>query len=230
MLDGGGAFSSLVIGAPDFVNAEFVRRWITGADWPVVTLDPDGVRAVYVLDEHRVFWSYVIGAPNLVNARFVTRWIISDLSGPPATPSDLRATKVDIPLAPDDIWVSWSPVPGATSYEVFHSPDEAFSFEASVAEPGYLDETPVFLGPDSYRVRACNTSGCSDFSASVTEGEGGFIVGLLDALPALGLNPVGLCTRLVSEGVAWLLAAVAPEFLPLSSLVGQLLADELGCQ
>ncbi len=230
MLDEHGAFTSLVIGAPDLVNTEFVRRWITDADWPLVALRLDGVRAVYVLDEWRRFSSYVIGAPDIVNRSFGTRWVIADPSGPPPPPSGLRATKVDIPLAPDDIWVSWNHAPGATSYEVYHSSDEVFSFEASVAAPGYLDEDAVFLGPDSYKVRACSTSGCSDFSMSATEGEDGFISILLDVMPQLGLDAGTVCTRLLTSGVEWILVQVAPFLMPIAPWIASLVGDALDCR
>ena len=230
MLDESRTFSWYIIGAPEFVNDEFVERWIFKAGARAITLDLGGARAVYVLNEWRVFSYYIIGAPDFVNAAFVARWVILDPSAPPATPSGLMATKVDIPFAPDDVWVSWNPVPGTASYEVYHSRGDTFGFEALVEVPGFLDEDPVFLGPDWYVVRACNASGCSDFSTSAMEGEQGFIASLLAALPELGLDSSAVCTRLLSSGVTWLLAQVASFLMPVASLIGSLLADELDCR
>ena len=64
-------FLAYVLGAPDFVNATFVRRWISGAAPPaLLTLDITGARAVYVQDERREFFAYVLGAPGFVNTAF----------------------------------------------------------------------------------------------------------------------------------------------------------------
>ncbi len=88
----------------------------------------------------------------------------------PTAPIGLRLTKIDIPFAPDDIRVDWNAVPGATWYEVHHhAAGTQFDYEATVTSTYYLDEWPNVLYYNSYVVRACNASGCSDFSASVTE-------------------------------------------------------------
>ncbi len=88
----------------------------------------------------------------------------------PATPTGLRLTKIDIPFDFDDIRVDWNGAPGATSYEVHHhAAGVEFDYEATVASTYYLDEWPNVLSYDSYIVRACNASGCSPFSAAVTE-------------------------------------------------------------
>lgn len=87
-----------------------------------------------------------------------------------ATPTGVRLSKVDIPLAPDDIRVNWNAVSGATRYEVYHHADGTrFVHEATVTSTYYLDESPNVLYLDSYMVRACNASGCSPFSARVRE-------------------------------------------------------------
>lgn len=194
-----------------------------------ITLDLEDARAVYVLNEWRVFSSYIIGAPDFVNEAFVARWVIADPSSAPAVPTGVSATKIDIPFAPDDVWVHWTHTPGATWYEIQHSDGGAFASEVWVTEPGYRDRAPVFLGPDSYRVRACNDTGCSAFSAIVTEGEQGFMASLIDALSALGIAPADLCASLVSRGVSWLVASAAPYLLPLVGLITPLLPGALGC-
>ena len=88
----------------------------------------------------------------------------------PATPTGVGLTKVDIPLWPDYVRVDWNTVPGATWYEVHHhAAGTEFDYEATVTSPSYLDQWPNVLYYDSYIVRACNASGCSDFSTRVTE-------------------------------------------------------------
>ncbi len=88
----------------------------------------------------------------------------------PTTPTGLRLTKIDIAFAPDDILVSWNVVPGATHYEVdHHATGTQFVLEARVRETSYRDVDPSFFYYDSYRVRACNTTGCSASSPYVTE-------------------------------------------------------------
>ena len=86
------------------------------------------------------------------------------------TPTGVSVSKVDIPLAPDDIRVTWNAVLGATWYELHHAtPGTQFDFEATVSDAFYLDEWPNVLYPDSYIVRACNSAGCSQFSAVATQ-------------------------------------------------------------
>ena len=88
----------------------------------------------------------------------------------PTVPTGLRLTKIDIPFWPDDIRVDWNAVSGATWYEVYHhAAGTEFDYEATVTSTYYLDEWPNILYYNSYIVRACNASGCSDFSARVTQ-------------------------------------------------------------
>ena len=88
----------------------------------------------------------------------------------PAVPTGLRLTNIDIPFEFDDIRVDWNEVPGATWYEVHHrAAGTEFDYEATVTSTYYLDEFPNILYYNSYIVRACNASGCSDFSARVIE-------------------------------------------------------------
>lgn len=86
-----------------------------------------------------------------------------------ATPTGLWVAKIDIPAAPDDIRVSWSPVSGARWYEIWHAtPTVDWQFEATVTATSYVDTDPGWLVSDSYTVRACNESGCSEFSSVAT--------------------------------------------------------------
>ena len=74
-----GTFLSYVVGAPDFVNADFARRWLAasgaGGTPPGLTLGAEGALAVYMQDESGAFYVYVFGAPDFVNAAFIERWL-----------------------------------------------------------------------------------------------------------------------------------------------------------
>ncbi len=86
-----------------------------------------------------------------------------------AAPTGLRLLKVDIPLAPDDIDVSWNLVSDAAWYELWHAtPGTQWALKATVSGTSYRDTEPGWLVADSYTVRACNASGCSEFSAVAT--------------------------------------------------------------
>ena len=232
--DDQGGFDSLVLGAPNFVNATFVDRWVVGWGDLSVALNLDRARAVWVQDQRGAFDSYVIGAPDFVNAGFATRWIADRSSqGPPTTPTGLTATKVDIQFGPDDIWVSWTPVSGATQYDVIHSSGGEFAFRGSVASAGYLDQDPSLLSADTYAVRACNAMGCSEYSLGVTEGADSFVGSLLSTLTALGYGPVEICTMLVTLGVEVLITQAVPVLSPIASFiapwVAAAIAERLGC-
>ena len=88
----------------------------------------------------------------------------------PAIPTGLWVAKVDIPFAPDDIDVSWNVVPGATWYELYHAAgDGEWTFKATVTNTTYVDTFPSLLFADHYTVNACNSAGCSAFSAVATQ-------------------------------------------------------------
>ena len=91
----------------------------------------------------------------------------------PATPMGLSVTKVDIPLAPDDVRVTWNVAPEATWYELFHAAGQAFEWELKATDnttPPTVDTSPEFPGARThYSVRACNSAGCSAFSAVATQ-------------------------------------------------------------
>ena len=242
--DAAGEFHPYIIGAPALVNAPFVSRWISEGTQPatVMTVSLGGARSVWVQDAAGEFHPYIIGAPALVNASFVEHWIIDGPSAlePPATPAGLSVAKVDIPFAFDDIWVTWDAVPGATWYEVYHSTGGDFDFEHSVTTHGYLDEYPNIVPGllDSYRVRACNAAGCSDFSSRATETPGSLssvlsIVGeTLADLVGFDLNEA--CAQLLGDAVDLFITSFLPPLAPLAGLIGELIgptvAEELGCQ
>ena len=87
----------------------------------------------------------------------------------PATPTGLRVSKVNIPLAPDHIDVNWNAVPGTTWYELWHHGGFQWELKATTAQTAYRDTLPSFLFADSYSVKACNSAGCSAFSAVATQ-------------------------------------------------------------
>ncbi len=88
----------------------------------------------------------------------------------PATPTGLWVAKLDVAFAPDDIRVTWNAVPGATWYELYHAAgDGEWTFKATVTNTTYVDTFPSLLFADSYTVNACNSAGCSAFSAVATQ-------------------------------------------------------------
>lgn len=94
----------------------------------------------------------------------------SEAQSAPAAPTGVQLAKIDIAWAPDDIRVSWNPVPGATHYDVYHHAIGAsFQYEARVTTTYYVDVNPSLWYYDSYIVRACNSAGCSPDSAVGTE-------------------------------------------------------------
>ena len=86
------------------------------------------------------------------------------------TPTGLWVNKIDIAFAPDDIQVVWNHVPGAAWYEVWHAASgERWALKGRPTTSVYRDTSPSWLSADSYRVRACNSEGCSDYSAVATQ-------------------------------------------------------------
>ena len=101
---------------------------------------------------------------------------IARQSSPPSAstlpaPTGVRVSKIDIPFAPDDNRVRWNAVPGASRYEVWYASafDGQWRRKGSVRTTTYLDDSPSWLYADSYAIRACNSAGCSDYSAVVTQ-------------------------------------------------------------
>ena len=87
-----------------------------------------------------------------------------------SAPTGLWVNKIDIAFAPDDIQVVWNHVPGAAWYEVWHAAaGERWALKGRPTTSVYRDTSPSWLSADSYRVRACNSEGCSGYSAVATQ-------------------------------------------------------------
>ena len=107
----------------------------------------------------------------------------------PDAPTGLHGEKVDIRFRSDDARIWWSPVDGATHYEVYEGGIDGlfrdivhtvtgrlfgdYTLDATVFAPKttYYDGDPnkVLFAFETtyYRVRACNKAGCSELSESV---------------------------------------------------------------
>ncbi|MXV81209.1 MAG: fibronectin type III domain-containing protein [Chloroflexi bacterium] len=92
----------------------------------------------------------------------------------PAVPSGFRGEKIDVRAGGDDARVLWNATEGATWYEVYQDSDATWpDGEVSAPQTSFRDSTPN-RGPfgtyltTSYRVRACNKSGCSALTEFVT--------------------------------------------------------------
>ena len=72
-----GGIASYIVGAPDFVNAPFVGRWVVESEQPALTLGIEGARALYVLGADGAVAVHVVGAPDFVNAPFARLWVVS---------------------------------------------------------------------------------------------------------------------------------------------------------
>ena len=78
-------------------------------------------------------------------------------------------------LATDDAKIIWEEVDGATYYQVYQSDSrgrgEKLDAEVSAPETSYYDLHPesfwLRFEATSYRVKACNKAGCSEFSERV---------------------------------------------------------------
>ncbi len=81
----------------------------------------------------------------------------------PAVPRDISASDG---TDPDRIRLTWSAVANAEFYEVYRS-TSSFTFGSLIGSPTAprFEDTDVTSGTDYwYRVKACNSAGCSDFS------------------------------------------------------------------
>jgi hypothetical protein len=81
----------------------------------------------------------------------------------PAVPRDISASDGTFP---DQIRVTWGAVATAEYYEVYRA-TTSFAFGSLIGEPTAprFEDTDVTPGTDYwYRVKACNSAGCSDFS------------------------------------------------------------------
>ncbi len=98
----------------------------------------------------------------------------------PSIPQGLVGEKVVLSLRSDDARIWWSPVPGATYYQIYQSGFDnqlptSPSLDDTVFAPStsYYDGDPnhiLFVGFSTtvYSVTACNKAGCSERSESVT--------------------------------------------------------------
>jgi fibronectin type 3 domain-containing protein len=86
---------------------------------------------------------------------------------PPSAPSSVSASLNTCPYTVD---VSWGSVTDADDYDVQRRNDPSGSFgpwgtiATGVTSTSYTDTNPAADGTNEYRVRACNTSGCSSYS------------------------------------------------------------------
>ncbi|MCD5409039.1 hypothetical protein LR090_07510 [Candidatus Bipolaricaulota bacterium] len=92
----------------------------------------------------------------------------SDLSPPaagyPPPPEGIQATDGEYP---DRIVISWTPVPGATSYQVYRDTARNGTYNTFVGEAASasVEDANVSAGIRYwYRVKACNKFGCSSLS------------------------------------------------------------------
>ncbi len=87
----------------------------------------------------------------------------------PAIPDGVKGEKIRIRFWPDHAAVTWNAVEGATFFEVYQGSD--LDAEVSAPQVRYTDFSPNrFHGAfqsTSYKVRACNKAGCSEFSETV---------------------------------------------------------------
>ena len=124
------------------------------------------------LEPNTVYYYRAIACNGAVCSEESNAWGgLTEVVGPigiPAVPS-VRGEKVNIPFGTDKARVHWDPVPWATYYRVYH--DNDLDAEVSAPATSYFDNDPnTFFGAyqtTSYRVKACNKSGCSDFSDTV---------------------------------------------------------------
>ena len=87
-----------------------------------------------------------------------------------AAPTGLWVSRIDIPFAPDDVHLVWNFVPGAAWYEVWHAvAGGQWTLKGRPTTSAYRDTSPSLWFADSYTVRACNSAGCSDYSAVATQ-------------------------------------------------------------
>jgi len=124
------------------------------------------------LDPNTVYYYKAIACNGPVCSEESSEWGgLTEVAGPvdiPAVP-DIRGEKVNIPFGTDKARVHWDVVSWATYYRVYH--DDDLDAEVSAPATSYFDNNPnTFFGAyqtTSYRVKACNKAGCSDFSDTV---------------------------------------------------------------
>jgi YD repeat-containing protein len=88
---------------------------------------------------------------------------VTILAPEPATPTGLTAA-----VNGSSIIVSWGAVSGATTYTIQRTAGTAVSNVTGISGSSYTDTGVVANTTYGYKVQACNASGCSAFSSSVT--------------------------------------------------------------
>ncbi len=110
-------------------------------------------------NQGRLYW-YKVEACNSVGCSAKST-AAAGYAGYPPAPANVRATDR---AYPDKIVISWDPVPGATSYQVFRDrfPDGTFATPVGQVETTSIEDTTATVGLAYwYRVRACHATGCS---------------------------------------------------------------------
>jgi len=102
----------------------------------------------------------------------------------PAIPTDVQASEGDL----EKISISWSVSPSATEYQVFRNLEDssatAIKFNSNPITNSYYDSTADPGKIYYYWVKACNVSGCSDFSQSAAGWRGYSIIPTPDGVSA----------------------------------------------
>lgn len=114
-------------------------------------------------NQGRMYW-YRIEACNAAGCSPTKSAAVAGYAGYPPAPTNVRATDR---THPDRIVISWDPVPGATSYQVFRDrfPDGTFATPMGQVETPTFEDTTAAVGLTYwYRVRACHATGCSALS------------------------------------------------------------------
>ncbi|MGQ9699867.1 MAG: fibronectin type III domain-containing protein [Candidatus Bipolaricaulaceae bacterium] len=90
-------------------------------------------------------------------------------AGRPPAPENINASQGSFP---DKIRVSWDPMPGAQYYQVFRDTAKNGIYNAcvadSVTENSWFDENVLPATWYYYKIRACNSFGCSELSQAAS--------------------------------------------------------------
>lgn len=130
---------------------------LLGDTTSLVYTDPVGTG-----NQGRLYW-YRVEACNSVGCSAKST-NAAGYAGYPPSPTNVRASDR---AYPDKIVISWDPVPGATSYQLFRDrfPDGTFATPVGQAETPSFEDTSATVGLTYwYRVRACHATGCSALS------------------------------------------------------------------
>ena len=110
-------------------------------------------------------YTYQVSACNASGcSAYVNSNAVTIIAPEPATPTGLTAA-----VNGSSIIVSWGAVSGATSYTIQRTAGSAVSNVTGISGSSYTDTGLVANTTYGYKVQACNASGCSAFSSSVTK-------------------------------------------------------------